>query len=167
MVSAEAGTGKHFSLSAFSMVISGSIESFSLRNSQNKDFAQKIPCISHEPMNSMLSLSLLLILGDGRRPWDMWYSKWLNAFRWKKLPFSFFCIMKLMWAPFSCALLSSQGQEHQISFRRKCLRWAVGHWNSSPGGVQKWDWTPFFPGMEVVSLPPALGWLGEVLFVPC
>lgn len=96
MVSAEAGMGKHFSLSAFSMAISGSIESFSLCNSQDKDFTQKIPCISDELVNSVLSL--VLILRDVRRPSDTWYSKWLNDFRWKNCTFPFFYIIILMWA---------------------------------------------------------------------
>lgn len=114
------------------------------------------------------SLFLLCYIWEMGEDHDTWYSKWLNDFRWKICTFLFsfyetymgFCIH------FSCALLGSEGQEHQISFRRKCLRWAVGHWNSSPG-VEKWEWTPFLPGMEVGCLSPALGWLGKVLFLPC
>lgn len=66
MVSAEAEAGKYFSLLAFFVMISGSVESFSLCNSEDIDlFVQKPPCISHELVKSMLSCSLVLMLGDG------------------------------------------------------------------------------------------------------
>lgn len=168
MVSAEAGTGKHFPLSAFSMVISGSTESFIYITLRIKT-AQKRPCISHELVNSMLFLSLVLILGDGRRPSDAWYFKWLNDLRCKIYKLPFFLLLNLcgLLYTLSLCLLSPKGQEHQISFRRKCLRWAIGHWKPSPGGVQKWEGIPFLLGTALGSLPPALGWLGEVIFVPC
>lgn len=69
MVSAEAETGKYFSLlSAFLVMISGSIESFGLCNSEDIDLlVQKVHCISHELVKSLLSHSLVVMLGDGRR----------------------------------------------------------------------------------------------------
>lgn len=72
MVSAQAEAGKYFSLlSAFFMMISGSIESFRLCNSEDIDlFVQKIPCISHELVKSLLSHSLVLMLKEERRAAD-------------------------------------------------------------------------------------------------
>lgn len=66
MVSAEAEAGKYFPLLAYLVTILGSIESFSLCNSEDIELSvQKTPCISHELVKSMLSCSLVLMLGDG------------------------------------------------------------------------------------------------------
>lgn len=75
MVSAQAEAGKYFSLlSAFFMMISGSIESFHLCTSEDIDlFVQKIPCISHELVKPLLSHSLVLMLKDERRAADTCY----------------------------------------------------------------------------------------------
>lgn len=118
----------------------------------------------------MLSLSCANSGGGEKTIKHMMFQmiEWLQM---KKLHFPFFCIRPHetyvgFGTHFTCALLSPEGQEHWISFRRKCLRWALGHSNSSLGGVQKWEWTPFLLVMEVGSLPLALAWLGEIIFVP-
>ena len=102
MVSAEAEAGKYFSLlSAFFMTISGSIESFSLCNSEDIDlFVQKIPCISHELVKSTLSRSLVLMLGDGRRAADTCFFRLLKNLGWKKFHFFFVALdsMNFLWA---------------------------------------------------------------------
>lgn len=152
------------------MAIPGSIDSFSLGNSQGKDFAQKIPCISHELVNSMLSLSLVLILGEGRRPRDMWYSKGLNDFRWKKkIMFSFLVLWNL------CGLFNTLSQCPFWALKVKSTRFPLEEsvWgellslkfftrrNSEVG----MDSLPLGQGSRLPSSSPGLVWGGYSLYL--
>lgn len=101
MVSAQAEAGKYFSLlSAFFMMISGSIESFRLCNSEDIDlFVQKIPCISHELVKSLLSHSLVLMLKEERRAADTCFFFSGDWTTWDERNFTFcwccYCCIRL------------------------------------------------------------------------